>query len=357
MSETTIEKFFCNKCKGKTNHFIRSSYEKTDTDDHDGTSRIQRVLIIECCGCEHLALVKKTHFSEHIDYGSHPVTGEMTMTELWDEVIYPPVTYRASPTWFDDLPDPTLRAISEEIYKSLQTGSHYLATFGSRTLIDRLIVLTVGDKRNFSEGLNALKDEGKISENERNILKPVIEAGNAAAHRGWAPTKDQLAVILDTVEGLIHRLLVLPKLTEELEEDVPSRNGKKKSNSKKIISQIPSLTIKNKIEISPKELRELYNELHDNLKSLGDDVSIHPQKHYMAFRRNRNFASVQVYNQKRIIRIYLNVDPDAVEEKTSNMRDVRQIGHFGTGDLEVTIKTKKDIEAIAGLIRASYEAS
>jgi predicted transport protein len=273
------------------------------------------------------------------------------MTALWDEVIYPPVTYRTPPTWFDDLPDPTLRAISEEIYKSLQTGSHYLATFGSRTLIDRLIVLTVGDKGNFPKGMQALQDEGKLSQHERDILSPVIDAGNAAAHRGWAPTKEQLAIILDTVEGLIHRLLVLPKLAEELEDAVPSRGSAKSKPGK------PVLTVKDKIDSAPKELRALYEELAGRLKSLGEDVTIHPQKHYMAFRRNRNFASVQVYNQKKVVRVYLNIDPDAVNPKATNMRDVRQIGHFGTGDLEITVKSKKDIEAIIDLIKSSYDAS
>jgi hypothetical protein len=222
-STQEIERFFCNVCKRKTKHFIRGEYVKTEGDEQAPVSFTQRLLIIECCGCEHLALVKKTHFSEDVDYDHHPVSGEQITIANWDEVIYPPVTYRAPPTWFEDLPDPTLREISNEIYKSLQTGSHYLATFGSRTLIDRLIVLTVGDKGNFAKGLAALLDEGKISQHERDILEPVLQAGHAAAHRGWAPTKEQLAVILDTVEGLIHRLLVLPKLAEELEEAVPGR--------------------------------------------------------------------------------------------------------------------------------------
>lgn len=77
----------------------------------------------------------------------------------------------------------------------------------------------------------------------------------------------------------------------------------------------------------------------------------------MAFRRNRNFASVQIYNQKRVVRVYLNLDPDAVELDPAVMRDVRQIGHFGTGDLEITLKSKKDIEKVSALIETSYDLS
>lgn len=353
MTERPItEKFFCNVCKGKTNHFVRGKYVKTDHVEYAPVSFVQELMMIECCGCENLALVKKTHFSEDVDYDYDPGTGKEIIIPNWDEVIYPPVTYRTPPTWFDDLPDPTLQEISGEIYKSLQSGSHYLATFGSRTLIDRLIVLTVGDKGNFAKGLAALLAEGKISLHERDILEPVVQAGHAAAHRGWAPTKEQIAIILDTVEGLIHRLLVLPKLAEELEEAVPGRGATAKA---KAVTTIPS--VKAKIDSAPKELRALYDDLADRLKGLGQDVTVHPQKHYMAFRRNRNFASVQIYNQKKIIRVYLNLDPDAVESKGVSIRDVRQIGHFGTGDLEVTFKTRKDLDAAAELLRASYEAS
>lgn len=352
MPETSTEKFFCNRCKGRTNHFVRAEHQSDTYDSRSGTGLTARYCVVECCGCENVALVKKTHFSEHFDYFEDPSTGQQHREALWDEEIYPPVTYRASPPWFDDLPDDTLREISGEIYKSLQSGSHYLATFGSRTLIDRLIVLTVGDKGNFPKGLQALQDEGKLSPQEREILNPVVEAGNAAAHRGWAPTKEQLAVILDTVEGLIHRLLVLPTLAEELKEAVPDRGGNASAKPGK-----PVVTVKDKIDAAPKDVRATYDELAKKLVALGDDVSLHPQKHYMAFRRNRNFASVQVYNQKRVVRVYLNLDPDTVAIDASMMRDVRQIGHFGTGDLEITLNNKNDIAKIDTLIAASYSAS
>ena len=333
-------------------HFIRGEHSATDYDGRSGTSPTQRLMIIECCGCENLALVKATHFSENIGYYQDPVTGEEHREEIWDKAIYPPVSSRAPPPWFEDLPDPTLRDISEEIYKSLQSESHYLATFGSRTLIDRLIVLTVGDQSNFGQGLQALQDEGKISQRERDILNPVIEAGNAAAHRGWVPTKDQLTVILDTIEGLIHGLLVLPKLAEELEGVVPARGMSTISNVR-----TPTVPMKDKIEAAPKKLRAIYDELAGRLVGLGESVTSHPQKHYIAFRRNRNFASVQIYNQKNIIKVYLNLNPEDVAIDEPFTRDVRLIGHFGTGDLEIIIKSKEDIDRANELFRESYERS
>ena len=87
MNKEKIEKFFCNICKGKTNHFIRGEHSSIDRDDWDGTSLTLHLLIVECCGCENLALVKKTHFSEHIVFHRDPVLGKDTMEPLWDVSI------------------------------------------------------------------------------------------------------------------------------------------------------------------------------------------------------------------------------------------------------------------------------
>ncbi|WP_421726411.1 DUF5655 domain-containing protein [Bauldia sp.] len=343
MAENKIERYFCNVCKGRTKHFVRAEYNKNDEDEV--LVYRQRMLIVECCGCENLELVKLSFLSGSVIYDNDS-------DEKWDESIFPPVTYRVAPEWFDDLPDPTLVKIFGEIYKSLQTESYYLATFGSRTLIDRLIVLTVGDQGSFAKGLAALQGQGKISDHERTILDPVVQAGHAAAHRGWAPTRDQLATILDTVEGLIRRLLVLPQLAEELDEAVPGYGGSTKTTGMKAV-----ITASEKIDKAPQQIKDLYDALLNRSKALGEDVSIHPQKHYIAFRRNRNFASVQVYNTKRVIKIYLNLDPDELELDPSYMRDVRQIGHFGTGDLEVNLAANTDLDRTMELVSRSYDVS
>ena len=352
MNKEKIEKFFCNSCMGKRKHFIRGEHSSTRYSDDSSVSLTELMQIVECCGCENLAFVKHSHFSEDDEYYEDPVTGQDKLGPLWVESIYPPATYRAPPTWLAGLPDPTLQNIAREIYKSLETESYFLATFGSRTLIDRLIVLTVGNKDSFDKGLNALQAEEKISLQERIVLEPVIQAGHAAAHRGWEPSKDQLEVILDTVEGLIQRLLVLPSLSEKLEEAVPSRGGGAKS---KLSMQTISGT--EKIDAAPTALRSIYDELEARLSSLGEDITMHPKKHYTAFRRNRNFASVKIYNQKKLIRAYLNIDPDQVEIKRRFMRNVRQISHVGTGDLEVTIKSKRDVIRAFYLIEKSYQNS
>lgn len=301
-----------------------------------------------------MSFSKRTLFSEHVYEEVNPATGERRQVSPVDEEVYPSPTYRSLPKWFDDLPDPTLQKILDETYKSLQSESNYLATFGSRTIIDRLIVLTVGDQGNFPKGLQKLGDDGLISPHERQILKPVIDAGNAAAHRGWSPTSEEVSTILDTVEGLLHRVLVLPKMAEELEESVPSRGGTAKA-APSSTSNLP--TMQEKVDAAPEDLKAIFDKIEEELNALGSDIGRKVQKHYVAFRRRRNFASLQIFNQKRILRVYLNIDPDTVELEEGFTRDVRQVGHFGTGDLEVEIESMEDVEKAKKLFVESYQLS
>ena len=57
------------------------------------------------------------------------------------------------------------------------------------------------------------------------------------------------------------------------------------------------------------------------------------------------------------LQVYAKVDPDSIELKNGFTRDVRDIGHFGTGDLEITIGSLDDLELAKPLLLQSYKAS
>ena len=61
-------------------------------------------------------------------------------------------------------------------------------------------------------------------------------------------------------------------------------------------------------------------------------------KNYVAFKRLRNFSCVEVHTKKAVVTVYLNVSPETVQLEKGFGRDVRHVGHFGTGDLELTIR-------------------
>lgn len=102
-------------------------------------------------------------------------------------------------------------------------------------------------------------------------------------------------------------------------------------------------------------LQDLYEELQAYLLALGDDVQEKTLKHYVAFKRLRNFACVVV--RKASVTVFLKVDPDTVTLEPGFTRDVRNIGHLGPGDLEVTIGNRDALERAKPLFQASYDGS
>jgi len=105
------------------------------------------------------------------------------------------------------------------------------------------------------------------------------------------------------------------------------------------------------------ELSDLYAELEAYLEALGDDVTKKTLKNYFAFRRLKNFACVEVHPQSNNLLVYLKVDPDAVELQPGFSRDVRSIGHFGTGDLELRVVDRQALANALPLVQRSYEGS
>jgi predicted transport protein len=100
------------------------------------------------------------------------------------------------------------------------------------------------------------------------------------------------------------------------------------------------------------ETRSLYDALAAYVLSLGDDVTERRLKLYTAFRRLKNFVSVVMYPNKMLV--MLKVDPDTVALEEGFSRDVRQIGHWGTGDLELTLRSIADLEKAKPLLERSY---
>jgi predicted transport protein len=116
-------------------------------------------------------------------------------------------------------------------------------------------------------------------------------------------------------------------------------------------------TVTTQIEAAPSELRDRYEALASHLTALGDDVTVKATDFYVAFRRIKNFACVEIRNQLGKILAFVKVDPDTVDLEPGFTRDVRKIGHFGTGDLEITIASDADLERARPLLDRAYHES
>ncbi len=91
--------------------------------------------------------------------------------------------------------------------------------------------------------------------------------------------------------------------------------------------------------------------------ALGDDVQETTLRFYIAFKRIKNFLCVEFRPTAGRILLFVKVDPTTVPLEEGFTRDVRKVGHFGTGDLEITLSRAEDLARAEHLIRRSYEAS
>ncbi|WP_181785399.1 DUF5655 domain-containing protein [Streptomyces phytophilus] len=100
-------------------------------------------------------------------------------------------------------------------------------------------------------------------------------------------------------------------------------------------------------------MAELSGAVDEALLGLGDGVIRVERKQYRAYQRLRNFACLIPPQQTKVL-VYLKADPKEVDLVPGFTRDVSGLGHHGTGDLEVQLRTPRDVERAQDLFRASY---
>ncbi|MFC8639853.1 DUF5655 domain-containing protein [[Kitasatospora] papulosa] len=103
-------------------------------------------------------------------------------------------------------------------------------------------------------------------------------------------------------------------------------------------------------------MAELAEAVDEALLGLGDGIARIQRKQYAAYQRLRNFACLIPPQQAKLL-VYLKADPKEVDLVPGFTRDVTGLGHHGTGDLELQLRSERDLERAQGLFRLSYAAA
>lgn len=107
-----------------------------------------------------------------------------------------------------------------------------------------------------------------------------------------------------------------------------------------------------KLAAAPKAMKTLYDSICDFIESLGDDIVPNQLKFYLAYKKVQNIVCIEVYNKQIIL--FLKLNPDSVALEDGFTRDMRSVGHYGTGDLQILIKNSSDFEKAKPLIIRAY---
>ena len=150
-------------------------------------------------------------------------------------------------------------------------------------------------------------------------------------------------------------LLELVNVQSANEADKPSDKPSKKVSSQG--SRGRDKTQQDRLQEASPELLELYNVACGYIEELGDEVQRKELKLYTAFKRIRNFVSVLVQpGRDSRLTLYLKL-PGELAEGNEFSRDMTNTGHWGTGDLEVNIRSLEDWRRAVPLVDRAYSES
>lgn len=111
-------------------------------------------------------------------------------------------------------------------------------------------------------------------------------------------------------------------------------------------------TFSEKLSDADDNIVSLYNDVRNYIISFGDDITETILKYYTAFKKIENFICAEVYKSK--ILLYLKLDASTVKYEKNFSRDVTNIGHYGTGNVELELKSVNEFEKAKPLIERAY---
>lgn len=141
-------------------------------------------------------------------------------------------------------------------------------------------------------------------------------------------------------------LLMFEHINENIASALPDDNTTERA------ARHTDKTFDEQIATADNIIKTIYQDLANYMLSLGDDITETHLKLYAAFKKIKNVVTVVAQKKALILNLPLNPNSMVFEENFS--RDVTDIGHWGTGNVEIRIKNKADLEKAKPLLERSY---
>ncbi len=112
-------------------------------------------------------------------------------------------------------------------------------------------------------------------------------------------------------------------------------------------------TVEQHFKGKPAAIREIARAVAEFLLSLDPSMEEIPKKLYIAYKISQNIACMEL--QKERVLLFVKLDPKRVNLPRTIARDVTTIGHSGTGDLELSVRTRDDLETVKPVLEQAYQ--
>lgn len=209
---------YCGNCGGERNCVVHAEAENIETVGVHQSSHKYRLMC--CAGCDFFFCMSVFTPDEEFEVRDAE-TGEFSKAR--QSISYlPAITRRIRPDWLGsssyfsgwDGNAERLHHTLLEVYDALDAGLLILAAIGMRTALETLTSFYgVRSDLSFPDKLAALSTKKADSPaifipEEARALGVLVEAGNAAAHRGWSPSPQALSDLMDLLEPIIYRACI-----------------------------------------------------------------------------------------------------------------------------------------------------
>lgn len=144
-------------------------------------------------------------------------------------------------------------------------------------------------------------------------------------------------------ELMLFEHLNVPTIKSVDKNSIEGKDDKKRNTQK---------THEEKLKSISQDIKILYESICNYIESLGDDIVANQLKFYLAYKKVQNIICIEVYN-KRVV-LYLKLNPEEIDLEEGFSRNVKNVGHYGTGDLAITIKNANDFQKAKDVIVRAY---
>lgn len=239
MNENVAYRADCPVCTGERNCSVIGHIERS-WDNQNRRYSIQwgtEYRLLQCRGCDTVFYQSKSWHSEDMDH-DYDDNGELVVSEHFVYDTYP-ASLEHRPQWVEKISDVDyqLYQILNEMYEAYHNDSFILASIGLRTAFDRTSeVLNILPDMPLFKKVEKLAEDGFIGDTEKSQLLIVTDAGSAAAHRAWSPTKSEFKSLLTITEDFIRRTVLRDQSIAKLAGKIPTKKKKAVAKPEPVIA-------------------------------------------------------------------------------------------------------------------------
>jgi predicted transport protein len=99
-------------------------------------------------------------------------------------------------------------------------------------------------------------------------------------------------------------------------------------------------------------IQELIHNVREFVMGLDSSIEEVPKKFYIAYKVSQNILCME--SRSKNLKLWVKLKPSDITDPPKFYRDVSNIGHYGTGDVEFTISASEEFEEVKHYIELAY---